>query len=72
MRVMQVTKFGGPEVLVAHEASEPAAGPDQVVVDFSFARVLFLETQIRSGSAAIGFPRLRLTAAGGDRGGGGG
>ena len=51
MRIVQVTEFGGPEVLVLSEAPEPVAGPGQAVVDVSVAPVLFLDTQIRSGSA---------------------
>jgi len=47
MRVVQVTRFGGPEVLVVGEAPDPAAGPGQVVVDVAVADVLFVETQIR-------------------------
>lgn len=49
MRVVQVTRFGGPEVLVTSEAPDPVAGPGQVVVDVSVAPVLFVETQIRRG-----------------------
>jgi hypothetical protein len=56
MRVVQATKFGGPEVLVPSEAAEPVAGPSQVVVEVSVAPVLFLDTQIRSGSACVWFP----------------
>jgi NADPH2:quinone reductase len=56
MRVVQATKFGGPEVLVPSEAAEPVAGPSQVVVEVSVAPVLFLDTQIRSGSARVWFP----------------
>ncbi len=37
MRVVQATKFGGPEVLVVGEAPEPVAGPGQVVVEVSVA-----------------------------------
>ncbi len=56
MRVIQVSEFGGPEVLLLSEAAEPDAGPGQVVVDVSVAPVLFLDTQIRSGSARDWFP----------------
>jgi NADPH:quinone reductase len=56
MRVVQATKFGGPEVLVPSEAPEPVAGPGHVVVEVSVAPVLFLDTQIRSGSARAWFP----------------
>jgi len=56
MRVIEVTQFGGPEVLVPSEAADPVAGSGQVVVDVSVAPVLFLDTQIRSGSARNWFP----------------
>ncbi|GAA3078746.1 zinc-binding dehydrogenase [Streptosporangium carneum] len=49
MRVVQVTRFGGPEVLVPSEAPDPVAGPEQVVVDVSVAGMTFVETQIRRG-----------------------
>jgi NADPH:quinone reductase len=49
MQVVHVTRFGGPEVLVAGAAPEPFAGPGQVVVAVSVAEVLFLDTQLRGG-----------------------
>ena len=49
MRLVQVTRFGGPEVLVASEAPDPAPGPGQTVVSVSAVHVLFVETQIRRG-----------------------
>jgi NADPH2:quinone reductase len=49
MRVVQATRFGGPEVLVPSEAPDPLAGPGQVVVDVLVVSVLFVETQIRRG-----------------------
>ncbi|HEV7973736.1 zinc-binding dehydrogenase [Amycolatopsis sp.] len=49
MRVVQVTRFGDPDVLVPSEAPEPVAGPGQVVVDVVASGVLFVETQIRRG-----------------------
>lgn len=49
--MIQVTRFGGPEVLVIREAPDPVAGPGQVVVEVSTADTLFLETQIRNGAA---------------------
>jgi NADPH:quinone reductase len=49
MRVMQVTHFGGPEVLVASDVPNPVAGPGQVVIAVAAVDVLFLETQIRQG-----------------------
>jgi NADPH2:quinone reductase len=50
MRVVRVTRFGGPEVLVPGEVPDPVAGPGQVVVEVSVAGVTFVETQIRRGT----------------------
>ncbi|MFB9907040.1 zinc-binding dehydrogenase [Allokutzneria oryzae] len=49
MRVVELTRFGGPEVLVPGEAPAPAAGDGQVVVDVAAAGITFVETQIRRG-----------------------
>jgi NADPH:quinone reductase len=49
MRVVRATAFGGPEVLVPSEASEPEPGPGELLVDVSVADVLFLDTQLRAG-----------------------
>jgi NADPH:quinone reductase-like Zn-dependent oxidoreductase len=51
MRVIEVTRFGGPEVLTPATAPVPAAWPGQVVIDVTMADVLFLDTLIRSGRA---------------------
>jgi NADPH:quinone reductase len=56
MRAIQVTRFGGPEVLVEADLPKPVAERGQVVVDVWVAPVLFLDTQIRSGSARDWFP----------------
>lgn len=56
MRVVQATRFGGPEVLVISETADPVAGPGQAVVDVSVAPVLFVETQIRRGWGREWFP----------------
>ncbi|WP_129838962.1 zinc-binding dehydrogenase [Streptomyces sp. RFCAC02] len=50
MRVVQVVRFGGPEVLVPGEAPEPVAGPGRVLVDVAVAGMTFVETQIRRGT----------------------
>ncbi|GLY91026.1 zinc-binding dehydrogenase [Actinoallomurus iriomotensis] len=50
MRVIQVERFGGPEVLVPTDAPDPVAGPGQAVVRVSAADVGFVETQIRAGA----------------------
>ncbi|MGD0809245.1 MAG: zinc-binding dehydrogenase [Acidimicrobiales bacterium] len=56
MRVIEVTQFGGPEVLEVGKADEPVAGHGQVVVDVSDVPLLFVDTQIRSGKARDWFP----------------
>jgi NADPH:quinone reductase len=37
MRVIAVTQFGGPEVLVPSDAADPVVGPGKVMVDVSVA-----------------------------------
>ncbi|PRY42634.1 zinc-binding dehydrogenase [Umezawaea tangerina] len=49
MRVVRAMGFGGPEVLVAGEAPDPAAGPGQVVVDVAVVALSFVQTQLRRG-----------------------
>jgi len=51
MRVVYLTRFGGPEVLVAGTAPDPVPGPREVVVDVDVVNVTFLDTLIRSGNA---------------------
>lgn len=48
MRAVWLTEFGGPEVLVPGDASDPVPGPGQVLVDVAFANVTFVETQFRA------------------------
>jgi NADPH:quinone reductase len=50
MQVVWLTRFGGPEVLVAGEVPDPVPGPGQVLIDVAFANVTFVETQMRGGS----------------------
>ena len=49
MRIVRVSRFGGPEVLETVVVPDPVAGPGQVVVEVVAADVLFVETQIRQG-----------------------
>ncbi|MDG4858898.1 zinc-binding dehydrogenase [Streptomyces sp. T-3] len=56
MRVAQVTKFGGPEVIRTVEAPDPAAGPGEVVIDVAYVDTIFVETQVRSGWGEEYFP----------------
>ncbi|MCZ4118749.1 zinc-binding dehydrogenase [Streptomyces sp. H39-S7] len=51
MRAIQVTRFGGPEVLVATRLPDPVAGPGQVVVRVEAADVILFEARIRAGLA---------------------
>ncbi|REE94821.1 zinc-binding dehydrogenase [Thermomonospora umbrina] len=51
MRAVWLREFGGPEVLVAGDAPDPAAGPGRVVVDVAFANITFVETQFRATGA---------------------
>ncbi|MBO0869616.1 MAG: zinc-binding dehydrogenase [Micromonosporaceae bacterium] len=50
MRVVWLTRFGGPEVLVAGEAPDPVPGPGQALVAVQFAGVTFIETVFRAGA----------------------
>ncbi|PKV86502.1 zinc-binding dehydrogenase [Streptomyces sp. TLI_146] len=50
MRVAQVERFGGPEVLVPAELPDPVAGPDEVVIAVDHIDTLFVQTQIRAGA----------------------
>ena len=53
---IEVTRFGGPEVLTPVSGPEPVAEPGQAVIAVHAADVLFLDTLIRSGRAARWFP----------------
>ncbi len=44
-----MTRFGDVDVLVPHEAPEPAVGPGQVVVEVAVAPVLMLDVAVRAG-----------------------
>ncbi|MPZ85509.1 MAG: zinc-binding dehydrogenase [Actinophytocola sp.] len=48
MRAVWLTEFGGPEVLVAREAPDPVPGPDQALIEVTFANITFIETQFRA------------------------
>jgi NADPH2:quinone reductase len=56
MRAIQVTSFGGPEVLTPVTLPAPVPGPGEVAIAVSVADVLFLDAMIRSGSSAGAFP----------------
>ncbi|MEV0380856.1 zinc-binding dehydrogenase [Nonomuraea sp. NPDC050643] len=56
MNVVEVTKYGGPEVLVAGQAPEPVAGPGQVVIGVSVVDVMSIDAQLRAGWGRDWYP----------------
>ncbi|MEV4623709.1 zinc-binding dehydrogenase [Asanoa sp. NPDC049573] len=48
MRVVWLTRFGDPSVLVPGEAPDPVPGPGQVLVDVAYANITFVETMFRA------------------------
>ena len=50
MRAVQITRFGGPEVMDIVDVPEPKAGPGQNVYDVSSAGVTFAGTRHRGVS----------------------
>ncbi|MEV4468162.1 zinc-binding dehydrogenase [Nonomuraea sp. NPDC049504] len=56
MRVVEVTKYGGPEVLRVARAPEPVAGPGQVVIGVSVVDVMSIDAQLRAGWGRDWFP----------------
>lgn len=49
MRVIEATRFGGPEVLEPRQREDPVARAGEVVVEVELAEILFLDTQLRAG-----------------------
>jgi NADPH2:quinone reductase len=47
MRAVQITRFGGPEVLDIVDVPEPAPGPGQQLYDVSTAGLNFADTHHR-------------------------
>jgi NADPH:quinone reductase len=56
MNVVEVTKYGGPEVLVAGRAPDPVAQAGQLVIGVSVADVMSIDAQLRSGWGREWFP----------------
>jgi hypothetical protein len=48
MKAVWLEEVGGPEVLVAADASDPVPGPGQALIEVSFANITFVETMIRA------------------------
>lgn len=65
MRAVQVTEFGGPEVLSVVDLPDPAPGPGQVVVGMAVADVILLDTLLRAGWGREFFPRTLPYVPGG-------
>src|ERR1700730_12406140 len=49
MRQVRIDTYGGPEVLLLVELTDPRPGPGQVVVRTAAAGITFVETQVRAG-----------------------
>jgi NADPH2:quinone reductase len=49
MRAVWLKQLGGPEVLVAGDAPDPAVSPGQLLIDVAYVSVTFVETQLRAG-----------------------
>lgn len=56
MRAVEVSGFGGPEVLRVVERADPTPSARQAVIAVQVADVLFLETQVRAGRMRDAFP----------------
>ncbi|MCT9932007.1 zinc-binding dehydrogenase [Planotetraspora sp. A-T 1434] len=58
MRAVWLKEFGGPEVLVAGEASDPVPGPGQALIEVAFANITFVETLFRASGFGPFKPEL--------------
>ncbi len=56
MRAIEVSRFGGPEVLTLSERPDPVPEPGQTLVASSASDVLFVDSMIRSGRGLDYFP----------------
>jgi NADPH:quinone reductase len=56
VRAIEVSRFGGPEVLTFTQRPDPVPQPGQVLVASSASDVLFVDTMIRSGRGLDYFP----------------
>lgn len=61
MKVIQIDKFGGPEVLLRAEVDEPISAPNEVRVRLFAAGVNPNETYIRTGTYSFFIPELPYT-----------
>lgn len=56
MLAIEVSRFGGPDVLRPAHSTDPAAGPGELVVTVTASDVMFLDTMIRAGRGTGFFP----------------
>ncbi|MFI7462027.1 zinc-binding dehydrogenase [Nonomuraea sp. NPDC049646] len=56
MNVVEVTEFGGPEVLVAAQAPDPVPEAGQVLIGVSAVDVMSIDAQLRAGWGKDWFP----------------
>jgi NADPH2:quinone reductase len=50
MRAIQISRYGGPEVLESVELPDPVPGPNQVLIDVDAAGVNYADTHLADGS----------------------
>jgi NADPH2:quinone reductase len=67
LRAVWLSEFGGPEVLVAADAPDPAPGPGQALIEVEYANITFVETQLRadSGPFSLELPVIPGNGVGG-------
>ena len=56
MRAVQITAFGGPEILAPVELPDPRPGPGELLVDIAVAGVNYIDTYNRSGAYPVDLP----------------
>lgn len=65
MKVIQISRYGGPEVLEWTDVVEPSPGPGQALVRHTAVGLNFIDTYQRSGLYPLGLPSgLGMEAAG--------
>jgi NADPH2:quinone reductase len=58
MKAIQVTEFGGPEVLRLAEVADPVVAPGEVLISVRVAGVPFGDTIVRSGAYPVPLPYI--------------
>lgn len=56
MRIVEITRFGGPEVLQVRTVPDPQPAAGQLLIAVDLVEVLFLDTQLRAGWGQDLFP----------------